>query len=95
MYDIPSAALHLVSLRHYLAVLLGSVLVKGLVLTVAQDDALKKGSDLVLGEIVTKFTHFIEKVDILVEDQCLLGLKDGIDEKINMGFLEDVRNLLE
>ena len=64
-------------------------------LAVAQDDALKKGSDLVLGEIVTKFTHFVEKVDVLVEDQCLLGLKDGIDEKINVRLLEDVRNLLE
>jgi|LakMenEpi03Aug12_release.lakeMendotaPanAssembly.Ray.scaffolds.fasta_scaffold2327571_1 hypothetical protein len=66
MDDVSSAALHLVALCDYLAVFFGGVFVEGLMLAVSQDDALEERPDLVFWEIVTKFTHFVEKIDIFI-----------------------------
>lgn len=66
MDDVSSAALHLVALRNYLAVFFSGVFVESLMLTVSQDDALEERTNLVFWEIVTKFTHFVEKIDIFI-----------------------------
>lgn len=95
MNDIPTATLHLVPLGHNLTVFLSSVLVEGFVLTIAQDDAFKEGTDLVFRKVVREFTHLIQQVDVLIEDKGKLRLQDGIDEEIDMGFLEDMGHLLE
>lgn len=64
-------------------------------LILAQDDALKEAADLVLGEVVGELAHFVQEIDIFVEDEGHLGLEDGVDQKIHVWFLEDVRDLLE
>lgn len=66
MDDVSSAALHLVALRNNLAVFFSGVFVESLMLTVSQDDALEERTNLVFWEIVTKFTHFVEKIDIFI-----------------------------
>lgn len=61
----------------------------------AQDDALEETADLVLGEVVGELAHFVQEVDVFVEDEGHLGLEDGVDQEIHVWFLEDVRDLLE
>lgn len=64
-------------------------------LWLSKNDTFEESSNLIFWEIVRELTHFIQKIDIFIEDQRKLWLEDSIYEKIDVGFLEDVRNFLE
>ena len=61
----------------------------------SQDDALEEAADFILGEVVWKLAHFVQKINVFIQDKRHFGLKDGIYQEIHMGFLEDVWDLLE
>jgi hypothetical protein len=93
--DVPPARLHLVTLGDDLRVFLGGVLVESLVLTLVEDDTLEEGTHLVTREIVGELTHLVQQIDVLIQHQRQLGFQDSIDKEIDVGFLEDMRDLLE
>lgn len=93
--NVSPAGLHLVAFCYYFRVLFSSILVETFMLYVSQDDAFKKCTHFVFGEIVGEFTHLVEQVDILIENVAELGLQNGINQEVNMWFFEDVRYLLE
>lgn len=95
MDDISPARLHLVSLSHDFRILLRGVFVKALVLNLSKNNAFEKGSYFVFWEVVGKLAHFIEKIDILIEDKREVRLKDAVDQEINVRFLEDMGDFLE
>ena len=69
MDNIPSWRFHFVSFGDYLTIFLCSVFIESLVLILPEDYALKERSDLVFGEIVGKFTHLVQEVNIFIQYQ--------------------------
>ena len=60
-----------------------------------EDDAFEEAADFVLGEVVGELAHFVQQIDVFVEDERHFGLEDCVDEEIDVWFFEDVGDLLE
>lgn len=64
-------------------------------LNLPQDDAFEKWSNLVFWEVVWKFTHLVEEIDVFVEDEREIRFENTVDEEVNVRFFEDMGDLLE
>ncbi len=67
--DISPARLHFVPFRHDFRIFFGGVLIETFMLNITKDDAFEEAAYFVLGEIIWKFAHFIQKIDIFIKNQ--------------------------
>lgn len=68
MNYISSTRLHLISFSYNLRIFFCCILIEPFMLNLAQDYALEKGSDFIFREVIGKFTHLIQKVDVFIQN---------------------------